>query len=423
MDTLPLDLGSLLSEVDEANGDAGMPLGTTLGHVHLQVADLTAAERFWADALGFDVTVRGYPGALFVSAGGYHHHVGLNTWAGVGAPSPPDGALGLDHFELVLPDADAVSEAGRAARRGGSGRARRRTASSRRTRPGTPCSCARDLGRVGAAEERRSARGQPVPGLEADRQAEVLELAHVGLEPDAIASESVGEILGARRRTALDDAKRLLGPRPVPARPSIRASLAASAASSASSSSLDPASSSRGSGSVTKRMRSRYTGSPGAPRRSAIASSADEYPAARASSSPISSAVDAVHPVDRDAACARPVRLAGSCLPVTPAPEQHGDRAVLDPRPAPLLDQHRRHPRGPQRDSNPSVISLQTGLSGCRYRTSGHTGDSTVCAWPVLLAPVQSRRVVDFCVVTEGIHVVLGSHDLVAGPAGHLREV
>ena len=112
MDTLPLDLGSLLSEVDEANGDAGMPAGTTLGHVHLQVSDLTAAERFWADALGFDVTVRGYPGALFVSAGGYHHHVGLNTWAGSGAPSPPDGALGLDQFEVVLPDADAVSEAG-----------------------------------------------------------------------------------------------------------------------------------------------------------------------------------------------------------------------------------------------------------------------------------------------------------------------
>ena len=112
MDTLPLDLGSLLSEEDEAGDDADMPAGTTLGHVHLQVADLAAAERFWVDALGLDVAVRGYPGALFVSAGGYHHHVGLNTWAGVGAPSPPDGALGLDRFEVVLPDADAVSEAG-----------------------------------------------------------------------------------------------------------------------------------------------------------------------------------------------------------------------------------------------------------------------------------------------------------------------
>ena len=112
MDTLPLDVGSLLSEADGANDEAGMPSGTTLGHVHLQVADLTAAERFWVDALGLDVTVRGYPGALFVSAGGYHHHVGLNTWAGVGAASPPDGALGLARFEVVLPDADAVTEAG-----------------------------------------------------------------------------------------------------------------------------------------------------------------------------------------------------------------------------------------------------------------------------------------------------------------------
>jgi catechol 2,3-dioxygenase len=112
IDTLPLDVGGLLSEADGANGNPGMPIGTTLGHVHLQVADLTAAERFWVDALGLDVMVRGYPGALFVSAGGYHHHVGLNTWAGVGAAPPPDGALGLARFEVVVPDADAVSEAG-----------------------------------------------------------------------------------------------------------------------------------------------------------------------------------------------------------------------------------------------------------------------------------------------------------------------
>jgi catechol 2,3-dioxygenase len=112
MDTLPLDLGDLLSESDEAAGDPGMPPGTTLGHVHLQVADLVAAERFWVDALGFEVVVRGYPGALFVAAGGYHHHVGLNTWAGEGAPPPPRDALGLDRFELVLPGTDAVTEAG-----------------------------------------------------------------------------------------------------------------------------------------------------------------------------------------------------------------------------------------------------------------------------------------------------------------------
>ncbi len=82
-----------------------------LGHVHLQVADLGEAEAFWVDALGLDVTARGYPGALFTSAGGYHHHVGLNTWAGVGAPPPPAGARGLVRFEVVLPDDAAVQAA------------------------------------------------------------------------------------------------------------------------------------------------------------------------------------------------------------------------------------------------------------------------------------------------------------------------
>ena len=70
-----------------------------------------APRAFYAGALGFDVTVRGYPGALFVSAGGYHHHVGLNTWMGEGAPPPPPGARGLDRFEVVVPagaDLDAA---------------------------------------------------------------------------------------------------------------------------------------------------------------------------------------------------------------------------------------------------------------------------------------------------------------------------
>jgi catechol 2,3-dioxygenase len=110
IDTLPLDLQGLLAEAGADRPDAGMPPGTTLGHVHLQVADLAAAERFWAGALGFDVTVHGYPGALFVSAGGYHHHVGLNTWAGVGVPSPPPGARGLVRFEVVLPDEASVED-------------------------------------------------------------------------------------------------------------------------------------------------------------------------------------------------------------------------------------------------------------------------------------------------------------------------
>jgi len=111
MATLPLDLDDLLAEPGGEEADEVMPQGTTLGHVHLQVADLDPAEAFWVDTLGLDVTARAYPGALFTSAGGYHHHVGLNTWAGVGAPSPPRGARGLARFEVVLPDDGAVDAA------------------------------------------------------------------------------------------------------------------------------------------------------------------------------------------------------------------------------------------------------------------------------------------------------------------------
>ena len=87
-----------------ATPDEGMPEGTRMGHVHLQVRDVPEAEAFYAAALGFDPTVRGYPGALFVSAGGYHHHLGLNTWGTAGAPPPPPGARGLGRAEIVVPE-------------------------------------------------------------------------------------------------------------------------------------------------------------------------------------------------------------------------------------------------------------------------------------------------------------------------------
>lgn len=102
MSTLPIDLDGILAEPHA--GDEGMPAGTVLGHVHLNVGDLAAAEAFYAGVLGFDVMTRSYPQALFVSAGGYHHHLGLNTWNGAGAPPPPAGSRGLEWFELVLPD-------------------------------------------------------------------------------------------------------------------------------------------------------------------------------------------------------------------------------------------------------------------------------------------------------------------------------
>ena len=110
MDTLPLDLEGVLGELRREDANAGMAPGTRIGHVHLNVGDLAAAEAFYSGGLGFDVTVRGYPGALFVSAGGYHHHLGLNTWAGEGAPPPPAGSRGLREFEIVLPSDDAVAD-------------------------------------------------------------------------------------------------------------------------------------------------------------------------------------------------------------------------------------------------------------------------------------------------------------------------
>jgi catechol 2,3-dioxygenase len=109
MDTRPLDLDGVLGELRREDADAGMPPGTRMGHVHLNVGDLAAAEAFYSGALGFAVTVRGYPGALFVSAGGYHHHLGLNTWAGENAPPPPPGSRGLREFEIALPSAESLA--------------------------------------------------------------------------------------------------------------------------------------------------------------------------------------------------------------------------------------------------------------------------------------------------------------------------
>jgi catechol 2,3-dioxygenase len=112
MATLPLDLDGILAELDSGEeAPNGMSAGTTMGHVHLQVADIPAAEDFYNGALGLDVMVRSYPGALFLSAGGYHHHLGVNTWQSQGAPPPPEGALGLDRYELVLPSEASVDEA------------------------------------------------------------------------------------------------------------------------------------------------------------------------------------------------------------------------------------------------------------------------------------------------------------------------
>jgi catechol 2,3-dioxygenase len=105
MATLPLDLDDIVGQLRGASElEAEVPVGTRIGHVHLQVSDVSEAEAFYHGVLGFDVMVRGYPGALFVSAGGYHHHIGLNTWHSAGAAPGPAGSVGLRSFTVELPD-------------------------------------------------------------------------------------------------------------------------------------------------------------------------------------------------------------------------------------------------------------------------------------------------------------------------------
>ncbi|MFB6164723.1 MAG: VOC family protein [Haloarculaceae archaeon] len=104
MDTLPLDLEGLAAD---ATGAGELPAGTAVGHVHLEVADLARAEGFYVEALGFDRQTRFGEQASFVGAGGYHHHVGLNTWNHRTSPAAGD-ARGLRWFEVVVPDAAAL---------------------------------------------------------------------------------------------------------------------------------------------------------------------------------------------------------------------------------------------------------------------------------------------------------------------------
>jgi catechol 2,3-dioxygenase len=85
--------------------------GTRIGHVHLTVADLERSLHFYRDVLGFEETARYGRDAVFLAAGGYHHHIGLNTWAGRGAPAPEPGTTGLYHFAILYPDRASLADA------------------------------------------------------------------------------------------------------------------------------------------------------------------------------------------------------------------------------------------------------------------------------------------------------------------------
>lgn len=121
MTSLPLDVSSLLGELDDPETAPfdGLPAGTRMGHIHLKVASIPETVAFYRDGLGFAVTAQLGAQAAFLGAGGYHHHLGGNTWESAGAPPPPPGSAALRHATIVLPDEperDRVLE--RLARRG-----------------------------------------------------------------------------------------------------------------------------------------------------------------------------------------------------------------------------------------------------------------------------------------------------------------
>lgn len=109
MTTKPLDVNSVVAAAGGKKWD-GMPPGTKIGHVHFYVGDIDQAAAFYHTGLGMDKIVWNYPGALFMSAGGYHHHVGVNTWAQGASPATDDDARLVD-WELFVPDSSSVDAA------------------------------------------------------------------------------------------------------------------------------------------------------------------------------------------------------------------------------------------------------------------------------------------------------------------------
>jgi catechol 2,3-dioxygenase len=110
--TLPLDVDDLLGVLDDPAAEPfdGLPAGTTMGHVHLKVAGVPETIGFYRNVLGFDLMAQLGEQAAFLSAGGYHHHVGANAWESAGASPPPPGTAALRHATVVLPDDAALAE-------------------------------------------------------------------------------------------------------------------------------------------------------------------------------------------------------------------------------------------------------------------------------------------------------------------------
>ena len=110
MTTMSLDVDGLLGELDDPASEPfeGLPDGTTVGHVHLRVADVPSTVEFYRDVLGMGLMAQLGPMAAFLSAGGYHHHIGGNTWESRGAQPAPPGSATLRHATIVVPDSDEL---------------------------------------------------------------------------------------------------------------------------------------------------------------------------------------------------------------------------------------------------------------------------------------------------------------------------
>lgn len=112
MITDPIDLDGIMAELRAKDEPwTGLHPDTVLGHMHLHVADIPQSVQFYRDVIGLDLMQYFGNSAGFLSAGGYHHHLGINTWNGIGAPPPPPGSIGLRWFSLVLPDQASLAKA------------------------------------------------------------------------------------------------------------------------------------------------------------------------------------------------------------------------------------------------------------------------------------------------------------------------
>jgi catechol 2,3-dioxygenase len=105
--TVPLDVDNLFNELGDPQGEPfdGLPADTVMGHVHLKVKEIAETVSFYRDTLGFGLMAQLGAQAAFLSAGGYHHHLGANVWESAGAPPPPAGTAALRHVTIVVPDA------------------------------------------------------------------------------------------------------------------------------------------------------------------------------------------------------------------------------------------------------------------------------------------------------------------------------